>query len=235
MEGQESEPTKDLTICDRNTKSTPHDDEETSHDTTDIKPTMTNDDETTDVTHALKVEDNSFEIITPQEIIESLPVEEDTDQDKDHEFKLSSDVVKKENDETIRVDELADKLKEQEREIFAKEIRRIKSHVSRDDDGDGEDEVNVDEIVEELVSLKSEFIDWTEIRALTIEKLREIADYVETVSRRTGITKIGASGGGVLAGGLTLLGKQLDSLRHVSFHTLILDLSRLFSKKLGCI
>ena len=181
---------------------------------------------------------NSFEIITPQEIIESLPVEEDTDRDKDHEFKLSSDVIRKENDETIRVDELADKLKEQEREIFAKEIRRIKSHVSRDgedDKGGDEDEVNVDEIVEELVSLKSEFIDWTEIRALTIEKLREIADYVETVSRRTGITKIGASGGGVLAGGLTLLGKQLDSLRHVSFHTLILDLSRLFSKKLGCI
>ena len=40
------------------------------------------------------------------------------------------------------------------------------------------------EIVEELFQLKSEFSHWTEIRATTIKHLREIADYIDTVSRR---------------------------------------------------
>ena len=40
------------------------------------------------------------------------------------------------------------------------------------------------EIVEELFQLKSEFCHWTEIRAATIKHLREIADYIDTVSRR---------------------------------------------------
>ena len=43
------------------------------------------------------------------------------------------------------------------------------------------------EIVEELFQLKSEFSHWTEIRATTIKHLREIADYIDTVSRRLAI------------------------------------------------
>ena len=65
------------------------------------------------------------------------------------------------------------------------------------------------EIVEELFQLKSEFRHWTEIRATTIQHLREIADYIDTVSRRTGIAKVVGSGGGAVGGGLTLVGGLL--------------------------
>ena len=41
------------------------------------------------------------------------------------------------------------------------------------------------QIVEELFQLKSEFCHWTEIREATIRHLREIADYIDTVSRRS--------------------------------------------------
>ena len=65
------------------------------------------------------------------------------------------------------------------------------------------------QIVEELFQLKSEFRHWTEIRATTIQRLREIADYIDTVSRRTGIAKVVGSGGGAVGGGLTLVGGLL--------------------------
>ena len=43
------------------------------------------------------------------------------------------------------------------------------------------------QIVEELFQLKSEFCHWTEIRESTIKHLREIADYIDTVSRRSAV------------------------------------------------
>ena len=49
---------------------------------------------------------------------------------------------------------------------------------------DGNSTVCKRQIVEELFQLKSEFCHWTEIRAATIKHLREIADYIDTVSRR---------------------------------------------------
>ena len=49
---------------------------------------------------------------------------------------------------------------------------------------DGNSTVCKSQIVEELFQLKSEFSHWTEIRATTIKHLREIADYIDTVSRR---------------------------------------------------
>ena len=49
----------------------------------------------------------------------------------------------------------------------------------------GDEAVCKRQIVEELFQLKSEFCHWTEIREATIRHLREIADYIDTVSRRS--------------------------------------------------
>jgi len=104
---------------------------------------------------------------------------------------------------------------------------KLKGHEGEDEDeriqSDGEKKCQSDakeentmckklsrkEIVEELFQLKSEFSHWTEIRATTIKHLREIADYIDTVSRRTGIAKVVGSGGGAVGGGLTLVGGLL--------------------------
>ena len=64
-------------------------------------------------------------------------------------------------------------------------------------------------VIVELVQLKAEFHEWTDIRTETILKLRSIADHVDTVTHRTGLAKIVGSGGGAVAGGLTLLGGAL--------------------------
>lgn len=64
-------------------------------------------------------------------------------------------------------------------------------------------------VIIDLVHLRAQFHDWTDIRTQTILKLRSIAEYVDTVSHRTGVAKIVGSGGGALAGGLTLIGGAL--------------------------
>ena len=46
----------------------------------------------------------------------------------------------------------------------------------------------------------------------TILQLREVADYIDSVGHKTGIAKVVGSGGGVLAGGLTIAGPGLNYL-----------------------
>ena len=41
-----------------------------------------------------------------------------------------------------------------------------------------------------LVELKAELHEWTEMREVTIQKLREIANYMDLVSHRTGVAKV---------------------------------------------
>lgn len=41
-----------------------------------------------------------------------------------------------------------------------------------------------------LVELRFQLHEWMEMRELTIAKLREIADYIDVVSHRTGIAKV---------------------------------------------
>lgn len=64
-------------------------------------------------------------------------------------------------------------------------------------------------LAELLGGLDREFSHWTEIRRATISNLRAIADYIESVSRKSGMAKMIGSGGGVLAGGLTIIGGAL--------------------------
>ena len=57
-----------------------------------------------------------------------------------------------------------------------------------------------------ILRLEHEYEDWIRIRKETVANLHEIADYIESVSRRTGWAKAIGSGSGALAGGLTLVG-----------------------------
>jgi hypothetical protein len=50
------------------------------------------------------------------------------------------------------------------------------------------------------------------VRGITISRLRQIADYMESLGRRTGIARIVGSGGGVVAGSLTVAGGVLTLL-----------------------
>ncbi len=50
---------------------------------------------------------------------------------------------------------------------------------------------------------------WTELRQETIKKLKAIADYVDSVTKKGIIARAVGSGGGVLAGGLTIVGKNV--------------------------
>ena len=50
------------------------------------------------------------------------------------------------------------------------------------------------------------------MRGITISRLRQIADYMESVCRRTGIARVVGSGGGILAGSLTVAGGVLTVL-----------------------
>jgi len=65
---------------------------------------------------------------------------------------------------------------------------------------------DIKEVVTELRHLEEKLHLWREVRTKTISELREIADYIDKISKQTGIAKVVGSGGGVLAGGLTLAG-----------------------------
>ncbi len=61
----------------------------------------------------------------------------------------------------------------------------------------------------EMVELRSRFLEWSFARKETIRKLRDIADYVESVSKRTRVAKVAGSGGGAVGGALTVVGGAL--------------------------
>ena len=50
------------------------------------------------------------------------------------------------------------------------------------------------------------------MRGVTISRLRQIADYMDSLGRRTGIARVVGSGGGILAGSLTVAGGVLTVL-----------------------
>jgi len=73
-------------------------------------------------------------------------------------------------------------------------------------------ESDLNQVVEELRHLEERIHLWTEVRQKTIESLRDIAEYMDSVTHRTGLAKIVGSGGGILAGGLTLAGGVMTIL-----------------------
>ena len=73
-------------------------------------------------------------------------------------------------------------------------------------------ERDISDVVTELRRLEEKLHLWREVRQTTILQLREIADYIDSVARNTGIAKVVGSSGGVLAGGLTLTGGVLTVL-----------------------
>lgn len=73
-------------------------------------------------------------------------------------------------------------------------------------------ETDLNEVVEELRHLEERLHLWREVRQNTIERLRDTADYMDNISHRTGVARVVGSGGGVLAGGLTLAGGVMTLL-----------------------
>ena len=67
-------------------------------------------------------------------------------------------------------------------------------------------EKDIEDVVNELRHLEEKLHLWREVRENTIAELREIAEYIDKVGRQTGIARVVGSGGGVVAGGLTLAG-----------------------------
>ena len=51
-----------------------------------------------------------------------------------------------------------------------------------------------------------------QVRGITISRLRQIAEYMESLGRRTGIARVVGSGGGIVAGTLTVAGGVLTLL-----------------------
>ena len=74
---------------------------------------------------------DSFEIVTPQEILESLP-------SQDEEFLKDPATSQDEANENSKTRELAKEFKEKERKQFDEEIRRIKAQNGQKDDHENE-------------------------------------------------------------------------------------------------
>lgn len=68
------------------------------------------------------------------------------------------------------------------------------------------------EVRGEIRHLEERLHFWREVRGITITRLRQIADYMESLGRRTGIARVVGSGGGILAGSLTVAGGVLTVL-----------------------
>ena len=60
-----------------------------------------------------------------------------------------------------------------------------------------------------LSDLECDYEGWLQLRQETVTNLRAIADYIDSVSKKSGIAKAIGSGSGALAGGLTLIGGAL--------------------------
>ena len=84
------------------------------------------------------------------------------------------------------------------------EVAEIEEALEKLSEGD------ISEVVSNLRQLEEKLILWREVRQQTILQLREVADYIDSVGHKTGIAKVVGSSGGVLAGGLTIAGPDLN-------------------------
>ena len=124
--------------------------------------------------------------VPPVEVKQQHPSEEEEDDEEGFEV-LEQDVKA-----LAEIDQEIEKLEREEKDEQSKaneedEQAQSQSECQSDSnakEGGGE-AVCKRQIVEELFQLKSEFCHWTEIREATIRHLREIADYIDTVSRRS--------------------------------------------------
>ena len=92
-------------------------------------------------------------------------------------------------------------------DLYTKQDETIDQVISQIDDLDlNLSEKDIKDVVSELRHLEEKLHLWREVRTRTITELREIADYIDRVSKQTGIAKVVSSSGGVLAGGLTIAG-----------------------------
>ena len=96
--------------------------------------------------------------------------------------------------------------KQQDKEIEESIIKMV------EDDATDLDEKDIEAVVSELRHLEEKLHLWREVRQNTIIRLREIADYIDSVAKQTGVAKVVGSGGGVLAGGLTVVGGVMTVL-----------------------
>ena len=117
--------------------------------------------------------------VPPDEVEQQHPSEEEEDDEDGFEV-LEQDVKA-----LAEIDHEIEKLEREEKD----EQKQAQSQSECQSDSDakegGGEAVCKRQIVEELFQLKSEFCHWTEIREATIRHLREIADYIDTVSRRS--------------------------------------------------
>jgi len=67
-------------------------------------------------------------------------------------------------------------------------------------------EKDIKEITMEIRHLEEKLHLWREVRMRTIERLREIADYIDNIGKKTGMARVLGSSGGILAGSLTIAG-----------------------------
>jgi len=67
-------------------------------------------------------------------------------------------------------------------------------------------EKDLEHITEEIRHLEEKLHLWREVRERTIQRLREIADYMDNLGKKTGLARVVGSSGGILAGGLTIAG-----------------------------
>merc|ERR1712013_624993 len=91
---------------------------------------------------------------------------------------------------------------------FKQQDKEIEESITKmvEDDATDLDEKDIEAVVSELRHLEEKLHLWREVRQNTIIRLREIADYIDSVAKQTGVAKVVGSGGGVLAGGLTVVG-----------------------------
>ena len=62
---------------------------------------------------------------------------------------------------------------------------------------------------EAITTLDTNIIEWISIREETIQKLREISDYIDSVAKKSTIAKAIGSSSGAIAGSLGLIGGSL--------------------------
>ena len=109
--------------------------------------------------------------------------------------------------------ELEEACKDGELAEIERAIDEVKADTEELSDGD------ITEMVTSLRQLEEKLILWREVRQQTILQLREVADYIDSVARKTGIAKVVGSSGGVLAGGLTIAGPAIHYLQiNQKFH-----------------
>ncbi len=116
-------------------------------------------------------------------------------------FREHSDAQRGINGEERRSDDEAKLIKNEEAEKAP-----LASGAAKAGDGDISPE---EAAIIEMVELRAKFQEWSEAREETILRLRGIADYVDDVSRRTGVAKVIGSGGGAVGGAITVVGGAL--------------------------